>query len=135
MRGRVLIALAVVAALAGCQESGFDESRETQRPLKVQHALDPLTGTKVPGVAERPMTLSADTLGDTLALGVQPVLAALPGGQVPDYLRSQARGVEVVPPLTTMDLAAAEAADPDVILGTRRTTATCMTTSRGSRRR
>ena len=76
MRGRVLIALAVVAALAGCQESGFDESRETQRPLKVQDAMNPLVGTKVPGVAERPMTLTSDTLGDTLALGVKPVRAA-----------------------------------------------------------
>jgi ABC-type Fe3+-hydroxamate transport system substrate-binding protein len=119
VRGRVLIAVVVVAALAGCQESGFDESKETQRPLKVQHALDPLTGTKVPGVAERPMTLSLDTLGDTLALGVKPVRAALPGGHLPDYLRTAARGVEVVPPLTKLDLAATEAADPDVILGTK----------------
>jgi iron complex transport system substrate-binding protein len=119
VRGRLLIALAVVAALAGCQESGFDESRETQRPLKVQHALDPLTGTKVPGVAERPMTLSADTLGDALALGVRPVRAALPGGRLPDYLRSDANGVEVVPPITDLDLAATEAAAPDVILGTK----------------
>jgi iron complex transport system substrate-binding protein len=119
VRGRVLIALAVVAALAGCQESGFDESRETQRPLKVQHALDPLTGTKVPGVAERPMTLSADTLGDALALDVRPVRAALPGGRLPDYLRSQAKGVEVVRPITKLDLAATEAAEPDVILGTK----------------
>jgi iron complex transport system substrate-binding protein len=108
-----------MAALAGCQESGFDESKETQRPLKVQHALDPLTGTKVPGVAERPMTLSADTLGDALALGVKPVRAALPGGHVPDYLRSEAKGVEVVPSLTKLDLAATEAAEPDVILGTK----------------
>ena len=119
MRGRVLIALAVVAALAGCQESGFDESRETQRPLKVQDAMNPLVGTKVPGVAERPMTLTRDTLGDTLALGVKPVRAALPGGHVPDYLRSAARGVEVVAPLTQADLPATEAADPDVILGTK----------------
>ena len=119
MRVRVVIALAVMAALAGCQESGFDESRETQRPLKVQHALDPLTGTKVPGVAERPITLSADTLGDALALGVQPVRASLPGGQLPEYLRSEANGVEVVGPITKLDLAATEAADPDVILGTK----------------
>jgi ABC-type Fe3+-hydroxamate transport system substrate-binding protein len=119
VRGHVLIALAVVAAIAGCQESGFDESRETQRPLKVQHALDPLTGTKVPGVAERPLTLSADTLGDTLALGVRPVRAALPGGRLPGYLRGEARGVEVVAPLTKLDLAATEAVDPDVILGTK----------------
>ena len=85
----------------------------------MQHALDKLTGTKVPGVAERPMTLSADTLGDTLALGVRPVRAALPGGRVPDYLRSRARGVDVVAPLTALDLAATEAADPDLILGTK----------------
>jgi iron complex transport system substrate-binding protein len=119
VRGRVLIAVAVVAALAGCQESGFDESKETQRPLKVQHALDPLTGTKVPGLAERPMTLSTDTLGDTLALGVKPVRAALPAGRLPDYLRAAAQGVEVVPPLTDLDLAATDALDPDVILGTK----------------
>ena len=108
-----------MAALAGCQESGFDESKETQRPLKVQHALNPLTGTKVPGLAERPMTLSVDTLGDTLALGVQPVRAALPGGRVPEYMRTAARGVEVVPPLTKLDLAATDAAEPDLILGTK----------------
>jgi len=108
-----------MAVLTGCQESGFDESRETQRPLKVQHALDPLTGTKVPGVAERPMTLSADTLGDALALGVRPVRAALRGGRLPDYLRSRANGVEVVKPITKLDLAATEAAEPDVILGTK----------------
>jgi iron complex transport system substrate-binding protein len=119
VRGPVLITLAVVAALAGCQESGFDESKETQRPLKVQHALNPLTGTKVPGLAERPITLSADTLGDALALGVRPVRAALPGARPPDYMRRAARGVEVVPPLTELDLAATEAAEPDLILGTK----------------
>jgi iron complex transport system substrate-binding protein len=120
VRRCVLIALAIaVVASAGCQESGFDESRETQRPLKVQDALNPLTGTKVPGVAERPMTLGADTLGDTLALGVKPVRAALPQGDVPGYLRSDARGVEVVASLTKLDLPATEAVDPDVILGTK----------------
>jgi iron complex transport system substrate-binding protein len=119
VRGRVLIALVVAAAVTGCQESGFDESKETQRPLKVQHALNPLAGTKVPGMAERPMTLTADTLGDTLALGVRPVRAALPGGRLPRYLRTQAKGVEVVPRVTKLDLAAADAAEPDLILGTK----------------
>jgi iron complex transport system substrate-binding protein len=115
VRGRILIALAVVGALAGCQESGFDESRETQRPLKVQHALDPLTGTKVPGQAERPATLTADALGDTLALGVTPVVASVGLRRLPPYLRD-AHGIELVP---DNDLAAIEAANPDVILGTK----------------
>ena len=119
MRVRILIALALVGALAGCQESGFDESKETQRPLKVQHALDPLTGTKVPGQAERPMALTDDTLGDTLALGVEPARAALPHAQVPEYMRPAARGVEVVAPLTRRDLPATEALDPDLILGSK----------------
>ena len=92
MRLRLLIALALVGALAGCQESGFDESKETQRPLKVQDAMNPLNGTKVPGQAERPATLTADTLGDTLALGVTPVVAS----DVPEYMRADARGVRVV---------------------------------------
>jgi iron complex transport system substrate-binding protein len=114
VHARILIALALAGALAGCQESGFDESRETQRPLKVQHALDPLTGTKVPGQAERPMTLTQDTLGDTAALGVKPVGAALHEARVPPFLRGVARGVELVP---ETDLSAIEAATPDVILG------------------
>ena len=113
MRVRALIALALVGALAGCQESGFDESKETQRPLKVQDAMNPLTGTKVPGQAERPATLTADALGDTLALRVRPVAAA----EVPPYMRSAARGVEVV---KDDDLAAIGAATPDVILGSKR---------------
>ena len=119
MRAGALIALAVLCSLAGCQESGFDEARETQRPLKVQHAMNMLEGTKVPGVAERPMTLTPDALGDTLALGVDPVRAALPGGRVPDYLREEAAGVEIVAPLTDLDLAATDAAEPDVILGSK----------------
>jgi iron complex transport system substrate-binding protein len=111
-------AVLVSAALAlGCQESGFDESKETVRPLKVQHAMGDLGGTKVPGQSERPMTLTADALGDTLALGVRPVRAALPGARVPAYLRSEAGGIEVVPPVTRLDLPEVEAANPDVILG------------------
>jgi iron complex transport system substrate-binding protein len=116
VRPRILIALALVGALAGCQESGFDESRETQRPLKVQHALDPLTGTKVPGQAERPFALSPDSLGDTVALRVKPVGAALPGGRVPPFLRPAVRGVEILSQPSLSDI---EAATPDVILGTK----------------
>jgi iron complex transport system substrate-binding protein len=109
----MLLALLIVA-LAGCQESGFDEQRETARPLKVQHALGE---SKVPGQAERPVTLTTDALDDTLALGVRPIRAAVPGGRLPAYLRSPARGVEVVPPITRLDLHALDAAQPDLILG------------------
>jgi iron complex transport system substrate-binding protein len=109
--------LAAAALGLGCQESGFDESKETVRPLKVQHARGALGGTKVPGQAERPMTLTADALSDALALGVRPVRAALPGARVPAYMRSEAASVEVVPMVTRLDLATVEAADPDVILG------------------
>jgi len=116
VRRRVLLLLAFAAALGGCQESGFDESKETARPLKVQHALGDIGGTKVPGQAERPATLTTDALDDTLALGVEPVWASVPGGELPDYLRAEARGIEVAPPVTRLDTAALEAADPDVIL-------------------
>ena len=112
MRVRILIALALAGALAGCQESGFDESKETQRPLKVQDAMNPLNGTKVPGVAERPATLTADTLGDTIALGVTPVIAS----QVPSYMRDEASGVRVV---KNTDLSGIRSGTPDVILGTK----------------
>ena len=69
----------------GCQESGFDESKETSKPLKVQHALGE---TKVPGQAEEPLTLTVDTLDDTLALDVRPARAAVPGAKLPGYLRA-----------------------------------------------
>jgi iron complex transport system substrate-binding protein len=101
-----------VGALAGCQESGFDESKETQRPLKVQDAMNPLEGTKVPGRAERPAALTADALGDTIALRVTPVVAS----EVPDYMRKAAAGVRVV---KDTDLDGIRAATPDVILGTK----------------
>jgi iron complex transport system substrate-binding protein len=114
VRRHPLIALVLLCALAGCQESGFDESKETSRPLKVQHALDPLTGTRVPGEAERPYTLTRDTLGDALALGVKPVGAFVGGGRLPAYLTHAADGLELS---RGLDLGDVEAADPDVILG------------------
>jgi iron complex transport system substrate-binding protein len=115
VRGLVLILFAAFAAtVLGCQESGFDERRETAKPLKVQHARGE---SKVPGQAERPVTLTTPALDDSLALGVTPVRAALPEGRVPSYLRSRAEGVEAVDPVTARDLAVLEAADPDVIIG------------------
>jgi iron complex transport system substrate-binding protein len=113
------LALVGAAAAGGCQESGFDESRETARPLKVQHALGDIGGTKVPGQARRPAALTADALDDTLALGLRPVWASAPGGRMPPHLRAQAAGIEVAPPVTKLDLAALEATQPDLILGSK----------------
>jgi iron complex transport system substrate-binding protein len=118
VRRALLSLLAALTVLAlGCQESGFDENKETEKPLKVQHALGE---TKVPGQAEQPMTLTVDTLDDTLALDVQPARAAVPGAKLPDYLRSAGRGVSLMMPVTESDLPAVEAVDPDLILGSAR---------------
>jgi iron complex transport system substrate-binding protein len=115
VRVLILLLLAATAAFAlGCQESGFDESKETARPLKVQHVKGE---SKVPGQAEHVATLSLDALDDTLALGVRPVRAAIPGLEPPAYLRGAAADVEPMHPLTEEDLAALEAAEPDVIVG------------------
>jgi iron complex transport system substrate-binding protein len=112
---RALSAVAAAALLAlGCQESGFDESKETVRPLKVQHVLGE---TKVPGKAREPLTLTVDTLDDTLALGVRPARAAVPDARLPGYLRADGSDVSLMRPVTAADLAAAEAVHADLILG------------------
>ena len=113
---RVLLPLlAALTLLAlGCQESGFNESKETEKPLKVQHALGE---TKVPGQATEPLTLTVDALDDTLALKVRPARAAVPDAKLPAYLRGAGRGVSLMGSVTASDLAAVEAVDPDLILG------------------
>jgi iron complex transport system substrate-binding protein len=116
VRRSVLLVLLLAAAVSGCQESGFDESKETARPLKVQHALGDIGGTKVPGQASRVATLTIDSLGDALALGVRPVWASAPGAEVPAYLRAKTAGLDIAPPVTKLDLAALEATNPGVIL-------------------
>lgn len=94
MRTRIALLMALcAAALAGCQESGFDEAKETARPLKVQHLLGE---SKVPGQAEMPATLSVEALDDTLALDVEPVAARVPGAKLPSYLRREAGGLRLL---------------------------------------
>jgi iron complex transport system substrate-binding protein len=94
VRTRILSLVALCAATAvGCQESGFDEAKETARPLKVQHLLGE---SKVPGQAETPATLSLEALDDTVALGVEPVAAHVPGGKLPSYLRARAGRVPIL---------------------------------------
>jgi iron complex transport system substrate-binding protein len=122
VRVLLVLLLAASAALAlGCQESGFDERKETARPLKVQHVKGE---SKVPGQAERVATLTLDTLDDTLALGVQPVLAVVEDPSLPEYLRGPARGVETIEPMVPAgekpapgDLAPLRAANPGLIVG------------------
>lgn len=113
-RALAVLLAALAATALGCQESGFDESKETARPLKVQHIMGE---TKVPGQAEQPMTLTVDTLDDTLALGLPPVRAAVPGARLPAYLREAGGEVSLMEPVTAGDLAAVEAADADLIIG------------------
>ena len=110
----ILLLAAAAASALGCQESGFDERKETARPLKVQHVKGE---TKVPGQAEHPATLTVDALDDTVALGVRPVRAAVPGLKLPAYLRGRASQAELMHPVTKLDLAALDAADPDLIVG------------------
>jgi ABC-type Fe3+-hydroxamate transport system substrate-binding protein len=109
MRIVFLVALCA-AAVPGCQESGFDEAKETARPLKVQHLLGE---SKVPGQAEAPASLSVEALDDTLALDVEPVAARVPGAKLPAYLRSRARGLRLLergtPPPEDADLIIASA--------------------------
>ena len=109
----VLLVAALAAAGAGCQESGFDEATETRKPLKVQHALGE---SKVPGRAQRPLPFTVDALDDTLALGLEPPLAVLPGARLPAYLRARAGGLKVISQPLPPSLAPIKAADPDVIL-------------------
>ena len=94
MRALILSFLSLFAATAlGCQESGFDEAKETARPLKVQHILGE---SKVPGQAKAPATLSLEALDDTLALQIRPVAARVPGRRLPAYLRGRARDVPLL---------------------------------------
>lgn len=107
--------LAALAAFAlGCQESGFDERKETARPLKVQHVKGE---SKVPGQADRVATLTLDTLDDSLALGVRLVIAVVPGGSLPAYLRGPGAGVETIRPVEAGELKAVRRARPDLIVG------------------
>jgi iron complex transport system substrate-binding protein len=115
VRVLIFLLLAASAALAlGCQESGFDEGKETARPLKVQHVKGE---SKVPGQADRVATLTVDTLDDTLALGVRPVVAVVPGDRLPAYLRGPAAGVETIQPVAAGELRAVRKAKPDLIVG------------------
>jgi iron complex transport system substrate-binding protein len=110
----LLLLAALAGSVLGCQESGFDERKETARPLKVQHVKGE---SKVPGQAERVATLTLDTLDDTLALGVRPVVAVVLGDRVPGYLRPHAEEVETIAPVAAGELRAVRRARPDLIVG------------------
>jgi iron complex transport system substrate-binding protein len=71
----------------------------------------------VPGQAEQPMTLTVDTLDDTLALGLPPVRAAVPGARLPAYLREAGGEVSLMQPVSAGALAAVEAVHADLIIG------------------
>ncbi len=112
MSRRIGALLAVAALVAAGCGSGFDEERETAKPLKVAHAGGE---SKVPGQAERPLALSDGALDAILALRDRPVAALLPGGRAPDYLHRD--GMEVGRALLGAHLLRVKVIDPDVILG------------------
>lgn len=111
---RLLLCAAAALAVGGCQATDTDDPPETSHPLKVQHALGE---TKVPGHAERPVTLYPSGLDDAYALGAAPVGAIRP---LPRYLGRRTRGVRLVGSVAAPDLSRIEALDPDVILAIKR---------------
>jgi iron complex transport system substrate-binding protein len=111
---RTLRCAVAALALAGCSATDTDDAPETSRPLKIQHALGE---TKVPGLAERPVTFYPSELDDAYALGTAPVGAT---GTIPDYLGQRTRDLRSVGPIADPDLRRIEALDPDVILAGRR---------------
>jgi iron complex transport system substrate-binding protein len=117
MRRLSLLAVTAAAALPGCALHVEDESRETDKPLKVQHAGGV---TKVPGQAERIVALEPDAVDDSLALGVRPVGTAVPKGGIPSYLRRRLGDVTAVGPIARPDLETIDLLEPDLILGSRR---------------
>ena len=48
---------------------------------------------------------------------MRPARAAVPGARLPAYLRARGSGVSLMRPVTAADLAAVEAVDPDLIIG------------------
>ena len=106
------ISLALVALLAAGCGTGFDQSKENEKPLKVAHAAGE---SKVPGLAERPLALTDGALDAILALRDDPVAALLPGAHAPYYLSRP--GLRIERPLLAQHLLRVAVLDPDVILG------------------
>jgi iron complex transport system substrate-binding protein len=118
-RPLLIVLLCLLATqLASCSATDLDdEDRETRRPLKVVHALGE---TRVPGRAERVVSLTPVALDNALALGVRPVGAATPpGGRLPSYLGPGTRELTLVGPGSRLDLRTIDALDPDLIIGSK----------------
>jgi iron complex transport system substrate-binding protein len=114
-RQLVLLCAAAALAAAGCEATDTDDAPETSRSLKIQHALGE---TKVPGQAERPVTLYPSELDDAFALDAAPVGTA---GAIPGYLgRARTHDVEQVGTVARPDLGRIATLDPDVILAGKR---------------
>jgi ABC-type Fe3+-hydroxamate transport system substrate-binding protein len=109
-RLRPLLCVAAALVVGGCQATDTDDPPETSHNLKVQHALGE---TKVPGHAERPVTLYPSELDDSFALGAAPVGAA---GVLPRYLRRRTHDVRLVGPIARPQISRIAALDPDLIL-------------------
>lgn len=111
----VLLVFAAVL-LAGCSAAPEEPATEPGgRP--VAHAMGTTT---VPEVPERVVVLDSQELDVALSLGVEPVgvASAAADGALPTYLEVP-DGITVVGPMTTPDLEAIAALDPDLILSSK----------------
>lgn len=84
----------------------------------VQHALG---NSCVPLQPQRVITLDPGSLGNTLALGIQPAGAATLDGQLPDYLQPQATRLELLGHPNQPSLEKITLLQPDLILSDTRT--------------
>jgi iron complex transport system substrate-binding protein len=110
-----LCAALAALAFAGCEATDTDDPPENARSLKVQHALGQ---TRVPGEADRPVALYPSELDSAIALGAEPVGAAIRGGRdaFPRYLGKATAPLAPVGPVDRPDLERVAALEPDVIL-------------------
>jgi iron complex transport system substrate-binding protein len=110
-----LLTVALALVLGGCAET----REESESRLKVAHAGGE---TIVPARAERVVALEPDALETALALGVPVVGAASVkrDGTLQEHLGRRGSQIPGVGRAQDVDLSAVKAADPDLILGSKR---------------
>jgi iron complex transport system substrate-binding protein len=125
VRALALAALVFVAS-AGCGGGADDQAAETKAATTVaepavrpvEHAMG---ATEITGEPERIVGLDYDVLDTVTALGYEPVggTEAIAGLGIPEYLRGQVSGMELVGTIEEPSLEAIAALQPDLILSSK----------------